>query len=138
MDDKYNILHHPNVSLSADGGAKPYIHGTTERAEASITLGTLQDDAPDSITLPDGIDLLGLELLSEEEECTSCQHKGKQADVFVIGLTVGLAGTGVFLVVGEKSGFGLCRLAGGLFSGLLCGDCFRMVVHRFTSVRLSL
>jgi len=67
MDDKYNILHHPNVSLSADGGAKPYIHGTTERAEASITLGTLQDDAPDSITLPDGIDLLGLELLSEEE-----------------------------------------------------------------------
>jgi type IV secretion system protein VirD4 len=36
MDFKYNILKHPNVRLSTDGGAKPYIHGGTENAIASI------------------------------------------------------------------------------------------------------
>lgn len=27
QDDKYDILHHPNISLTADGGMLPYMHG---------------------------------------------------------------------------------------------------------------
>ena len=27
QDDKYDILHHPNISLTADGGMPPYMHG---------------------------------------------------------------------------------------------------------------
>ena len=27
QDEKYDILKHPNVKLTADGGAKPYLHG---------------------------------------------------------------------------------------------------------------
>ena len=32
QDDKYDILRHPNVKLTADGGAKPYIHGQAPNA----------------------------------------------------------------------------------------------------------
>ena len=38
MDRKYNILRHPNVKLSADGGAAPYIHGGSKYATATVTL----------------------------------------------------------------------------------------------------
>lgn len=37
MDDKFDILKHPGVSLTPDGGGKPFIHGTTEHAVAGIT-----------------------------------------------------------------------------------------------------
>ena len=32
QDDKYNILRHPNIKLTADGGAEPYIHGQAPNA----------------------------------------------------------------------------------------------------------
>ncbi len=32
QDDKYNILRHPNIKLTTDGGAKPYIHGQAPNA----------------------------------------------------------------------------------------------------------
>ena len=35
-DFKYDILKHPNVSKTTDGKAKPYLHGGTEQAVASI------------------------------------------------------------------------------------------------------
>lgn len=38
MDLKYDILKHPNVMLSADGKAKPYIHGELTEAIASINM----------------------------------------------------------------------------------------------------
>ena len=37
-DLKYNILKHPNVSLTTDGKAKPYEHGKTDNAVATITI----------------------------------------------------------------------------------------------------
>ena len=37
MDRKYNILKHPNVKLSADGKAAPYLHGGISAASASIS-----------------------------------------------------------------------------------------------------
>ena len=38
MDFKYDILKHPNVALTTDGKEKPYHHGGTENAIASIIL----------------------------------------------------------------------------------------------------
>ena len=38
QDEKYDILKHPNVELSADGKAKPYEHGKTDKAVATISL----------------------------------------------------------------------------------------------------
>ena len=32
MDDKYDILKHPNIKLTADGSGRPYHHGDTENA----------------------------------------------------------------------------------------------------------
>ena len=36
QDFKYDILKHPNIKLTADGGAEPYRHGEDTRSIASI------------------------------------------------------------------------------------------------------
>ena len=47
MDEKYDILKHPNVSLT-DGNAAPYQHGGTENAVATLSLvGVSSADIPD-------------------------------------------------------------------------------------------
>ena len=35
-DEKYDILKHPNIALTTDGGAKPFVHGEDTRSIASI------------------------------------------------------------------------------------------------------
>ena len=37
-DRKYDIKKHPNVSLTADGKGKPYVHGKVDKAIATITV----------------------------------------------------------------------------------------------------
>ena len=37
MDEKYDILKHPNIALTEDGGAAPYEHGETENAVATLS-----------------------------------------------------------------------------------------------------
>lgn len=63
MDEKYDILKHPNVSLTTDGSAAPYEHGGTEHAVATLSLaGIPTEDIPDmEETEPD------YELLSDED-----------------------------------------------------------------------
>ena len=39
LDEKFDILKHPNVALSVDGQGKPYRHGEVTQAVAGITLG---------------------------------------------------------------------------------------------------
>jgi type IV secretion system protein VirD4 len=53
MDEKYDILKHPNLKLTVDGGSEPYRHGNTENALdwKAVTLNEESD----------------YELLSEEE-----------------------------------------------------------------------
>jgi type IV secretion system protein VirD4 len=53
MDEKYDILKHPNLKLTVDGGSEPYRHGSTENALdwKAVTLNEESD----------------YELLSEEE-----------------------------------------------------------------------
>ena len=36
QDFKYDILKHPNIKLTTDGGAEPYRHGEDTRSIASI------------------------------------------------------------------------------------------------------
>ena len=36
-DEKYDILKHPNVKLTTDGGAAAYVHGETDHSVAAIT-----------------------------------------------------------------------------------------------------
>ena len=38
MDRKFNLLHHPNITLTTDGGAEPYRHGEDSLSIASVSL----------------------------------------------------------------------------------------------------
>ena len=65
MDDKYDILKHPNVALTTDGKAKPYIHGGTENAVATITFADV-GAVPASASAFEEAETM-YELLSNEE-----------------------------------------------------------------------
>lgn len=65
MDLKYDILKHPNVAYTTDGKEKPYIHGKTDKATASIVF----DEKIENYKIENvEQELLGnYELLSEDE-----------------------------------------------------------------------
>ncbi len=63
IDEKLNIYDHPNVGLTTYGGAAPYVHGGTEQAVATITLGIGTGAVP---PMPDA-ENINLELLPNEE-----------------------------------------------------------------------
>lgn len=63
LDEKYDILKHPNVALSADGKATPYEHSKTDHATASISFsGNASKDMPKI-----EIEQTDYELLSDED-----------------------------------------------------------------------
>ena len=63
MDEKFDILKHPNVALSTDGKGKSYRHGEVTQAVGSIALG---DSLEGEVTQEQaGTD--SYELLSEED-----------------------------------------------------------------------
>lgn len=63
LDLKYNILKHPYIKLTTDGGAEPYRHGEDTMSIASISL--------DNQLLPDAVEINiethHYEILSSEE-----------------------------------------------------------------------
>ncbi len=64
MDEKFDLMRHPNVNGTADGKAEPYRHGATPPASASLAF----DGEIDPATLPEPIAPDGeFELLSEED-----------------------------------------------------------------------
>ena len=64
MDEKYNPLKHPNVALTALGGAPTYEHGKTEHVTATISIGAVtESELPEPETAVDDT----MELLSNEE-----------------------------------------------------------------------
>ena len=65
-DDKFDILTHPLVSRTPDGGGLPYIHGGTEQAVASIRVDGWQWE-PDEETPAANLSEQKFELLSSEE-----------------------------------------------------------------------
>jgi len=74
MDDKFDIMRHPNVGGSADGHGKPFHHGETDYSIASFTVSgrrqAKQEPPAESSTMPE-VELLSeedLELLLKQEE----------------------------------------------------------------------
>ena len=63
LDEKYEILKHPNVALTRDGKAAPYEHGGTGRAVAGVTAQRVSQ--PVQIRGPEAEP--AYELLSDEE-----------------------------------------------------------------------
>lgn len=76
MDEKFDILKHPNVALSTDGKGKPYRHGEVTQAVAGITLG---DSLAGEVTeeMPDGE---SFEILSDEELEAMLSQKKEDID----------------------------------------------------------
>lgn len=65
-DDKFDILTHPLVSRTPDGGGLPYVHGGTEQAVASIRVDDWQWGSDEEIPAAD-LSEQKFELLSSEE-----------------------------------------------------------------------
>ena len=63
MDFKYDILKHPNVKLTADGGQPPYIHGEPTQAVATLVF---DGDIPDNAVSVKAVST-SYELLSDED-----------------------------------------------------------------------
>ena len=63
MDEKYDILKHPNIALTEDGGAAPYEHGGTENAVATLSFAGA---AAETISAPNE-PIPDYELLSDED-----------------------------------------------------------------------
>ena len=63
MDEKYDLLKHPNIKFTTDGGAPVYSHGGTENAVADMTIGRLTPGDLANIQEPETL----YELLSDED-----------------------------------------------------------------------
>ena len=63
MDEKYDLLKHPNVKYTTDGGAPAYTHGCTENAVADMAIGSLTPGDLANIQEPETL----CELLSDED-----------------------------------------------------------------------
>ena len=82
MDLKYDVLKHPNVELSGDGKAKPYIHGEVTESIASVSI-----DLTDVKRINKEIELTkkeqkfldGYEIISSEE--IDNYFKSKEGDI---------------------------------------------------------
>lgn len=80
LDEKIDILSHPNVELTTDGKGKPYCHGEVTKAVAGISL---TDNLEGEIQAEDAgeVDAEALELFSNEElETVFSQNKEEETN----------------------------------------------------------
>ena len=63
MDEKYDLLNHPNVKFTPEKGGAPYVHGGTELSVGSLSLSTVSGTETKFINLSE----IEFELLSDEE-----------------------------------------------------------------------
>ena len=75
MDEKYDILKHPNILLTTDGGGEPYIHGADTRSAWAITVDDSLKKQAQTLSLPEGVEY---ELLSDEEILAEIELEEKQ------------------------------------------------------------
>ena len=68
-------MKHPNLLLTADGGAEPYVYGTDTRSACAVTVNDQLKDAAETLSLPESIDF---ELLSEEEILAEIKQEENQ------------------------------------------------------------
>lgn len=71
MDEKYDLLKHPNVKYTTDGGAPAYTHGSTEYAVAGLSVSRLTPADLANVQEPE----TSYELLSDEDMANIFQFK---------------------------------------------------------------
>lgn len=71
MDEKYDLLKHPNVIYTTDGGAPAYTHGGTEYAVAGLSVSRLTPADLANVQEPE----TSYELLSDEDMANIFQFK---------------------------------------------------------------
>ena len=64
IDLKYNLLKHPNIRYTEDGGAAPYEHGGTENAIATLSFAGAAAETLFEFNAP----IPDYELLSDEDK----------------------------------------------------------------------
>ena len=74
MDEKYDLLNHPNVKFTPEKGGMPYVHGGTELSVGSLSLSTVSHTETRFINLSE----IEFELLSDEEIEAELLTGGKQ------------------------------------------------------------
>ena len=74
MDEKYDLLNHPNVKFTPEKGGAPYVHGGTELSVGSLSLSTVPGKETRFINLSE----IEFELLSDEEIEAELLSGGKQ------------------------------------------------------------
>ena len=143
LDNKYDILKHPNVSKTTDGKEKPYFHGGTEKAVASIIFAENQnvEDLREFEEITSEYELISSEEIDEylkgkewlkmkNNKKLTLSKKGKKIfkiyamGIFTFALTIGtslnvLAADDPLTVVNNLSDFifGLIRAIGMILLG---------------------
>lgn len=79
-DLKYDILKHPNIKLTEDGGAKPYIHGEVDDDIADISIIGMREIKKDETSDKDKPEETGYELLSDEDLLSEIEKEEKGND----------------------------------------------------------
>ena len=74
-DLKYDILKHPNIKLTEDGGAKPYIHGEVEDDIADISIIGMREIKKDETI--EKVEETGYELLADEDLINEIEKEEK-------------------------------------------------------------
>lgn len=79
-DLKYDIMQHPNIGLTEDGGAPPYIHGEVRGDIADITIDEIWEGKKKAEDDAESIPESGYELLSEADVLERIKKKEEDSD----------------------------------------------------------
>ena len=79
-DLKYDIMKHPNIKLTEDGGAEPYVHGTVEEDVADISIIGMREINKDEASVEGKPEDTGYELISDEDLLEEIEKEEKQND----------------------------------------------------------
>ena len=79
-DLKYDIMQHPNIGLTEDGGAPPYIHGEVRGDIADITIDEIREEKKKAEDDAESVPESGYELLSEEDVLERIKKKEEESD----------------------------------------------------------
>ena len=76
-DLKYDIMRHPNIKYTEDGGAKPYIHGNVDEEHADVEILWIRDIKKNEKKEEVDVEETGYELLSDEDLLCEIEQEEK-------------------------------------------------------------
>lgn len=77
-DLKYDIMRHPNIKYTEDGGAEPYIHGTVDEEHVDVEILWIRDLKKNEKTEEGTAEETGYELLSDEDLLCEIEKEEKE------------------------------------------------------------